>query len=168
MSTYTDQYDDDPVAGAPAAQGDGPASNGDFAWRRKQEQATKQAQAERDQARRELALIKAGIDPEKGGVNALFAKAYDGPPDLESIRAAATEYGLLAAPAPTAEQQQAQVEQVQALEAQQRVSAAAGSGLAAPNAQEQQTHALDEAYKAGGIDGLTNAMQAMGIPQQTL
>jgi hypothetical protein len=165
-----DDFDDEPVAGAqtPPPAGDAPNSNQDFAWRRKQEQETRKATAERDAARRELMLIRAGIDPEKGGVAALFAKAYDGPADLEAIRAAASEYGLLEqAPQATPEQQQAVDQQQQILAAQQRITAAAQSGIAAPNAVEQQVAALNEAYTAGGIDGLTATLGALGIPQTT-
>lgn len=61
------------------------------------------AEAELEQAanaRRELALLKAGIDTESGP-GKLFARAYDGELTTEAIKTAATEYGVLAPPAPS-------------------------------------------------------------------
>lgn len=45
-------------------------------------------------AKRELALIKAGIDT-AGGTGALFAKSYDGELTVEAIRTDAEKYGLI-------------------------------------------------------------------------
>lgn len=72
---------------------------------RKLEKELKQAKADKRDletknaeglaARRELALIKAGIDTESGQ-GKLFAKAYDGELTVEAIKAQAEEYGLIA------------------------------------------------------------------------
>lgn len=73
----------------------------DRKWVRELEKRAKgaeQAKAEAEAAKRELALLKAGInlDSPQGK---LFVKAYDGDPTVEAIQAAAREYGVLDAPA---------------------------------------------------------------------
>jgi hypothetical protein len=50
--------------------------------------------AEGEAAKRELALLKAGIDTESP-LGKLFAKAYDGELDVETVKAAAIEAGVL-------------------------------------------------------------------------
>lgn len=78
-------------------------------WRKNLERKAKEAdaaKAEAQAAKRELALLKAGIDLESP-TGKLFAKAYDGEASVDAIKAAATEYGLIgtesapAAPAQT-------------------------------------------------------------------
>lgn len=79
-----------------------PSQNRDRKWVRDLERRAKDAdrvRAEAESAKRELALLKAGID-----VNTpqgkLFAKAYDGEYTVDAVKAAATEYGVLEAAAP--------------------------------------------------------------------
>jgi len=69
-------------------------------WVRDLEKRAKDAdkiRAEAESAKRELALLKAGInlDTPQGK---LFAKAYDGEFTVDAVKAAATEYGVLDAP----------------------------------------------------------------------
>lgn len=59
----------------------------------------RQRAAEGDQARRELAFMKVGIDLSTP-TGKLFAKAYDGDASVDAIREAAVEYGLVQAPSP--------------------------------------------------------------------
>jgi hypothetical protein len=67
----------------------------------KKAKAADDAQAELSNLRRDLAMTRAGI-PESGP-GALFRRAYDGPvDDVEAVKAAAIEYGVLGAQAPTA------------------------------------------------------------------
>ena len=66
-------------------------------WRKNLERKAKEAEtakAEAQAAKRELALLKAGIDLESP-TGKLFAKAYDGEASVDAIKAAATEYGLI-------------------------------------------------------------------------
>lgn len=56
------------------------------------------AKAELEQAKRELAFAKAGVDTESG-VGALLFKAYDGELTVEAIKAQASELGIGAPPA---------------------------------------------------------------------
>lgn len=82
-------------------------------WRRKLEQDAKdgrrakqeanQAAAEASIAKKELAFLRAGIDLETPQ-GKLFAKAYDGEPSLDAVKAAAQEYGLLDAPSVSADE----------------------------------------------------------------
>src|SRR6266566_2787510 len=61
---------------------------------RKKARQADAAMAERDAAKRELMLMKAGIDLETPH-GRLFAKGYDGDLTLEAVKASATDYGLL-------------------------------------------------------------------------
>lgn len=66
-------------------------------WRKNLERKAKEAdaaKAEAQAAKRELAILKAGIDLESP-TGKLFAKAYDGEASVDAIKAAATEYGLI-------------------------------------------------------------------------
>ena len=94
------------------------------------------ARNEADAAKRELALIKSGVDVESP-TGKLFAKAYDGEISVEAIKAAATEYGLIAT---------SQTSEVKSdLDALDRISqAAAGStGAIAPTALDAIRNAAD-------------------------
>lgn len=62
-------------------------------------QTERQKAVEGEQARRELAFMKVGIDLETP-TGKLFAKAYDGDASVDAIREAAVEYGLVKAPSP--------------------------------------------------------------------
>lgn len=82
-------------------------------WRRKLKQEAEEgrrakqeaveATSEAAAARKELAFLKAGIDLDSPQ-GKLFAKAYDGEPSLDAVKAAAQEYGLLDAPSVPAEE----------------------------------------------------------------
>jgi len=97
-------------------------------WRRQLEaraRAADQARAEADAAKRELALIRAGIDLDSPQ-GKLFAKAYDGEPAVDAIRKAAEEYGVLAPPTPPVDPAE--------LSAHTRVAQASAGSPAAPPA----------------------------------
>jgi hypothetical protein len=159
MSQGYDEYGDDGDQGQ--QQGTGPQSNQDFAWRRQQEKAVRDAERERDRAKRETAFLRAGIDPESQGIAAYFVKGYDGDLDPTKIREAAIAAGVMQPPQPTPEQVQQQVD----LAAGQRMSAAAIAQTGALDIDAQRRQALEDAYKAGGMEGLTAAMAAMGVAQ---
>ena len=64
------------------------------------ENKTLRSQAqEAEQARRELAFMKVGIDTDSP-TGKLFAKAYDGEATVDAIAQAAAEYGLVKPPSP--------------------------------------------------------------------
>lgn len=121
MSDYTenDEIDTDDDAQDEAPK---PKRN----WRRELEaeaEAGKQAKAEAAAAKRELALIRAGIDLSTPQ-GKLFAKAYDGEPTADAIKAAAQEYGVLDTDTPSVPADE--------LAAHDRVANAA-SGATTPN-----------------------------------
>jgi hypothetical protein len=120
------------------------AKDGDKAKREAQE-ATREAA----DAKRELALMKAGIDMDSP-TGKLFVKAYDGEITVEAIKAAATEYGLVAT---------SQTPDVQNdLEAINRVSSASiGSSAAiAPSA-------IDDIRNAKSPEEIMKVLQSNGI-----
>ena len=153
------EIDDALLAGDPEPDDRKPQTPQEWAALRRANTAAKRAAEERDAAKREIAFIKAGIDPEDARLS-YFVKGYDGPAEADKIREAAIAAGFLQAPAPTEGQAQAQVD----LQAQQRVAAASTAAQAAPTADAAQRQALNDAYKAGGMEALTAAMAAAGIP----
>jgi hypothetical protein len=99
-----------------------PSQNRDRKWIRDLEKRAKDAErvrAEADEARRELAFLKAGIDLDSPQ-GKLFAKAYDGEFTVDAVRASATEYGVLETP-----KQQIPTEEFAAMN---RIASAAAGG----------------------------------------
>lgn len=82
-------------------------------WRRKMERDAEEGRqakadaakdrAEADAAKRELAFLRAGIDLDSPQ-GKLFAKAYDGDPTADAVKAQAQEFGLIDAPSVPAEE----------------------------------------------------------------
>jgi hypothetical protein len=62
--------------------------------------------AEAEQARRELAFLKAGVNPENP-MTKYFIKGYDGELSTDAIRAAAEEANVIQSSRPTADEQKA-------------------------------------------------------------
>lgn len=141
---------------------DGPKTPADYAWRRKQEKAVKEAQAEVARTKRDMAFMRAGIDPEAKGIASYFVKGYDGEVTAEAIRAAAVEAGVL-----QVEQSPEQQQAAEATQAAARVASLGQGGEQAPAAEAAQTAALEEAYAKGGLEGLAAALASQGIPQAT-
>ena len=146
----------------------GPQTNSDFAALRKQTQATKQAEAKAAAKDREVAFLRAGIDPDaKEGMVGYFAKGYDGDMTADAIRAAAQAAGVLQAPVLTPEQVAAQQQQQADLAASQRMGGAANAAQGY-DVEVATRQAMEDAYKAGGIEALTAVLQAQGIPRVTM
>ena len=135
-----------------------PRSNDEWATLRKERKA-------REQAERKIAFMEAGVsttDPKM----AYFVKGYDGDLKPESIKAAATEAGFLAAegstpPAPSGETAPLDPGSQAALEAGRRI-ASAGTGATLPGATTAQQK-LQEAYLAGGTNAMLDAAESLGI-----
>lgn len=105
-------------------------------WRRKLEadaEAGKAAVAEAAQARRELAFLKAGVDLDTPQ-GKLLAKAYDGEPTVEAVKAAAVEFGVLTADTPAVPAAE--------LAAHDRIAAAASGGTTASDDQSAMAELL--------------------------
>lgn len=140
MSDYDDDLDSDTTD----------ASEQKRNWRRdleEQAKAAKQAAAEAEAAKRELALIRAGIDLDSPH-GKLAAKAYDGPADPAQIKAWATEHGILEPEAPVVPEAE--------LAAHERVANAASGATQVSDSDA----ALAELEKAGDFFS--------GSPQQVL
>jgi hypothetical protein len=95
----TENYTDEDFSDEQDAQAEGSEERNDRKWVRDLEKRAKgadTAKAEAEAARRELAMLKAGIDLETPQ-GKLFAKAYDGESTLDAVKAAAEEYGVIQA-----------------------------------------------------------------------
>lgn len=125
MSDYDDHDDADDTT-------DTTANTSGKNWRREMEEQRAEARAEAqrnkgeaDTAKKELAFLRAGIDPNNlTPQQKLFVKAYDGDLTAEAVKAAATEYGVIETPA----------EQVPAEEfaGHDRIAAASASNITPP------------------------------------
>ena len=95
----TENYTDEDFSDEQDAQAEGSDERNDRKWVRDLEKRAKgadSAKAEAEAARRELAMLKAGIDLDTPQ-GKLFAKAYDGESTLDAVKAAAEEYGVIQA-----------------------------------------------------------------------
>jgi hypothetical protein len=136
-----------------------PRTNADFAALRRETTARKQAEKDAETAKRNLAFYQAGVDPADTRLS-YFVKGYDGPIDPDKIQEAALAAGFLQPAPPSA----ADVATQQALDAQARISGLSTSA-GTPDMSLAQRQALDDAYKAGGMEGLAAALSAAGVPR---
>lgn len=145
---------------------DGPRTNSDFAALRREKKAARDALAEAEKAKREVAFLRAGIDPEDKRL-AYFVRGYDGKSDVESIRSAAVEAGFLTPPAPDAAQVEAQQQSQEATQTAASIASLAQGGEQAPSALAADDAAMKEAFRNGGADGLAAFLSSKGVPQIT-
>jgi hypothetical protein len=154
-----------------ASGGEQQRSNQDWAKLRQQEKATREAQRERDEAKREAAFLRAGIDVEDPKTK-YFVKGYDGELTRDAIRAAAIEAGYSEAPqaGAGAEGQQtadqaaaaaAEAQRLAELGAQQRVDGASAGATPPPI---DPSNLITEAFQKGGEGALLDSLAAQGIP----
>lgn len=145
MSVYEDEWDDEK---------DQPEQRSDAEWAklRRAEKAAKQAAAEAEQAKRELAFYKAGLSPDDPKTS-YFIKGYEGDLDAEKIRVAATEAGFLQ---PEAE---AEVDSAP-LEADARIADAVGG---VEGIDTSTLDSLAESYRSGGMEGMVEALRSAGV-----
>lgn len=158
--TETGEWIEPDQGGAPDQSGT-QRTNSEWAQYRQVEKAKKTAEQERDSARRELAFMRAGIDPERDPKLAFFVKGYEGDLTPEAIRKAAVEVGFLAPPEPDQQAGEQQQQQAADLAAAERVNNA--STGAAPPPTDPST-LLQDAFNKGGKDGLLHALSQQGIP----
>lgn len=152
MSDYDDDLDTETTEQA-----------NDKGWRKRlvaeaEERGRAEAAAEAEAAKRELAFLKAGIDLDSPG-GKLLAKAYDGAPTVEAIKAAAVEYGVIQneAPAVSAEE----------LAAHDRV-ANASAGAPTANEADELMAELDKAgdFSSGSPEAVLAVLRKAGIPTE--
>lgn len=149
MDAY-DEYDEDETTTDEQVETPAPKRN----FRRDLEQKAaeaKQAKAEAEAAKRELALIKAGVnlDSPQGR---LFAKGYDGAADVAAIKAAAIEYGVIESDEPSVPAEE--------LAAHDRLSAAAA---VSSHSVDEGSVAVDEVRGAKSMDELMAALRKYGL-----
>lgn len=161
-----DDFDLDDLDGGDGGDA-GPRSNSDFAALRKQTQATKRAEAERDAAKREAAFLRAGIDPEDKRLG-YFVKGYEGDLKADAIKQAAIEAGFIQAPPPDPAQQEAEQRSQEQQQAAQRIAGVSLGGERAPTGLEADDAAMKEAFRTGGADGLAAFLATKGITQPTV
>jgi hypothetical protein len=131
--------------------------------RQAKEQASRLAQLEADraeaaQAKRELAFLKAGVNPDDPAAK-WFAKGYDGELTTEAIKAAATEARLISASA--ADQQHAQ--QTAAQLAQHDSIADAGRNAVPSQADLEYEQALARATTPAEIVAIANRFDPRNV-----
>lgn len=128
--------------------------NKDRKWVRELENRAKnadKAKAEAAAAKRELAMLKAGIEPDSPQ-GKLFQKAFDGEPTVENVKAFMDEYGLSAAPK---QEPVANTVPAEELAAHDRLSRAASASTGGPdyvseiNSAETPEQVMDVLRKAG-------------------
>ena len=131
-------------------------TNAEWGALRKEKRARTKAEAERDEMKRTLAFIQAGIDPndERSGY---FVRGYNGEMTPQAIKAAALRIGFVDSEA------RQPVEQQQALAAGARISNVASSPTAVQQGTEAQQAALAEAFAQGGTPAVLAKMSEMGI-----
>jgi len=142
-------YDDDDLDQS-ADETPEPSNTPKKNWRREleaQAEEGRRAAAEAAQAKRELAFLKAGIDLDTPQ-GRLLAKAYDGDPTAEAVKAYAEEYGVLQPAAP--------VVPVEELQAHERVAAASAGAVT----QSQADLHMSSVQNAQSISELMQALAA--------
>lgn len=121
---------------------------------------SKKLEQELAKAKRELAFIKAGINPDDPKMR-YFVKGYEGELTSEAVREAALEAGFLASQADPSTSSQA----VQA--AQDRVMTAS-AGAVVEDASEMAVLAkMEAAMEEGGVDAMFEVARQYGIPIAT-
>lgn len=116
----------------------------------------RRAAEEGKRAKREVAFLRAGIDPDDKRMS-YFVKGYDGELDASAIRAAAVDAGFIQldqAPDPA---QQA------AAQSQQRVAQASDGTVPQYDGQGGIT-ALEQAYSEGGVSAVLEVAKQYGVP----
>ena len=119
---------------------------------------SKKLESELQAAKRELAFLKAGIDPDDPKMR-YFVKGYEGDLSAEAVRQAALEAGFLAS------QQQGPDPRQQAISAAEQRVVTASAGAAYEDASEEAALArLEAAMEEGGVDAMLEVARQYGIP----
>lgn len=117
----------------------------------------KKLESELAQARRELAFIKAGIDPEDPKMK-YFTKGYDGEMTADAVRQAALEAGFI-------QQAQSNTQATQAINAAQQRVMTASAGAVMEDASEEAAYSrMAAAMEEGGMPAMLEVARQYGIP----
>lgn len=153
----SDNYIDDEIETDDIDSGTGEA--GDIKSLRRAANGKKKLEQELANAKRELAFIKAGINPEDPKMR-YFVKGYEGDLTSEAVRAAALEAGFLAS--------QGQSDQAQAVQsAQERVMTAAAGAVIEDSSEAAAIARMEQAMQEGGVDAMFEVARQYGIPIAT-
>jgi ribosomal protein L12E/L44/L45/RPP1/RPP2 len=151
----SDNYTDDDFD---TNESDQEQNSGDIKSLRRAASGKKQLEQELDAARRELAFVKAGINPDDPKMR-YFVKGYEGDLSAEAVRQAALEAGFLAS-----QPQGGNQELQQAAAAQQRVMNASAGAMYEDASEEAALARLEEAMEEGGVDAMLEVARQYGIP----
>ena len=151
----SDNYTDDDFD---TNESDQEQNSGDIKSLRRAASGKKQLEQELEAARRELAFVKAGINPDDPKMR-YFVKGYEGDLSAEAVRQAALEAGFLASQA-----QEGKQELQQAAAAQQRVMNASAGAMYEDASEEAALARLEEAMEEGGVDAMLEVARQYGIP----
>lgn len=122
---------------------------------------SKKLEQELANARRELAFIRAGIDPDDPKMR-YFIKGYEGELTASAVREAAMEAGFLTQPP------QGPSPEIQAVHAAQERVMTASAGAAIEDSSEAAALArLEAAMEEGGVDAMMEVARQYGIPIAT-
>lgn len=133
-------------------------TNAEWAQLRKATKRGDDLEKENSALKREMAFIRAGIDPTDDKAR-YFVKGYEGEPDVEAIRAEAVRVGILEAPPAPTDPTTDPIAQA-GLEAGQRI-AGASTGSTEEGASKEQR--LDAAYLQGGVPAVLEEARKMGL-----
>ena len=120
--------------------------------------ALRKAAEDGKKAKREVAFLRAGIDPDDKRMS-YFVKGYDGELDPNAIKQAATDAGFIAAAPQTPDPAVQQAQQGQAA-----VMAAASGVQPEFNADSIAMQQLEQAYAQGGVKAVLEVAAQYGVP----
>lgn len=155
----TDNYTEDDSYDDTTDESNGDAS--DIKGLRRAANGKKKLEQELANAKRELAFIKAGINPDDPKMR-YFVKGYEGDLNADAVREAALEAGFLAS-----QQSQPDPQKEAAAAAQSRVMAASAGGAYEDASEEAAYARLESAMEEGGIESMLEVARQYGIPIAT-
>ena len=154
----SDNYIDDDIESDDV---DATGDTGDIKSLRRAANSKKKLEQELASAKRELAFIKAGINPDDPKMR-YFVKGYEGDLTSDAVRAAALEAGFIAS---QSQEQSAQIAAVNA--AQERVMTAAAGAVIEDSSEAAAISRMEQAMEEGGIDAMFEVARQYGIPIAT-
>lgn len=152
MSTMYDE--DESIEGTESDQADGDA--GDIKSLRRAANGKKQLEKELAEARRQLAFVRAGIDPDDPKMK-YFVKGYEGELTASAVRSAAVDAGFIAT---QPEGNGAAVLQA----AQERVMTASAGASIEDSSEDAALYRMQAAMEEGGMNAMLDVARQYGIP----
>lgn len=153
----TDNYIDDDIDSDDTTE-DVDATESSPRGLRRAANKSKKLESDLQAAKRELAFLKAGINPEDPKMK-YFVKGYEGDLSAEAVRQAALEAGFLASqssgPDPVLQQ---------AAASQARVMEAAAGGIHEDSTEAAALARMEAAMDEGGVDAMMEVARQYGIP----